>query len=167
MDYRPGRCGHYRAKSRWSHDGLAGEGNVGNFNPLFLTRQHDLTGPLPQPARKLWTLQGPPFPDVRRDVGTIPRGGAILQNSSCVSRIKIGRRLFPALGDHFGGIRLSRYSARSELFSLDVIFGAPWPSVVNLATNLDAFIVYLSAGFLSRGHPRHPLLVFLCHQAIP
>lgn len=44
------------------------------------------------------------------------------------------------------------------MFSLDVIFGLPWPSVVNLPANLDAFIVYLSAGFVFRSHLRDPLL---------
>jgi hypothetical protein len=80
------------------------------------------------------------------------------QDSSRVPGIKIGRRFFLALRDHFGRIRLSRYSPRAELFSLDVIFGLPWPSVIHLPANLDAFIVYLSAGFPFRSHLRDPLL---------
>jgi hypothetical protein len=44
------------------------------------------------------------------------------------------------------------------LFSLDVIFGLPWPSVVNLPANPDAFVVNLPAGFSFCWHLLDPLL---------
>jgi hypothetical protein len=80
------------------------------------------------------------------------------QNSSRVSGVKIRRCLLLALRHHFCGIRLSRYSPRSELFSLNVILGLPWPSVVDLPANLHAFIVDLPAGFPFRRHLFDPFV---------
>ena len=61
--------------------------------------------------------------------------------------IKFRRRLFPALGDHFCRIRLSRYSPRPELLSLHVVLGLPRLPVINLPANFYAFIIDLPAGF--------------------
>jgi hypothetical protein len=75
-----------------------------------------------------------------------------------MSGIEVRRRLLLALWDHFCRIRLPRYSPRSELLSLDVIFGPSWQSVVNLTADLDAFVVDLPAGFPFRYHLLDPLL---------
>src|SRR4051812_46472962 len=80
------------------------------------------------------------------------------RSSGHMSGIEIRRRLLLALWDHFCRIRLPRYSPRSELFSLNVIFGLSWPSVVNLTADLDALVVDLPAGFPFRYHLLAPLL---------
>jgi hypothetical protein len=109
---------------------LAGKGIARNFNPLFLARQHDLTD--------------------RDGKHVVPIGTADF--SSRMSGIKFRRRLFPALGDHFCRIGLSRHSPRPELFSLDVIFGLPRPPVIDLPANLNALVVNLPACLSLRCH---------------
>jgi hypothetical protein len=111
---------------------LAGQGIEGYLNPPFLARQR-LTG-------------------VTANVSLRSKV------SGRMSGIKFRRRLFPALGDHFCWIRLSRHSPRSELFSLDVILGLPWQSVVNLPANLDALVVNLPTRLPFRCHLLDPLL---------
>src|SRR4051812_41153560 len=80
------------------------------------------------------------------------------RSSRRMAGIEVRRRLLLALWDHFCRIRLPRYSPRPELFSLDVIFGLSWPSVVNLTADLDALVVDLPAGFPFRYHLLDPLL---------
>jgi hypothetical protein len=64
-------------------------------------------------------------------------------------RDQIPMASFSCAGGPFCGIRLSRHS---ELFSLDIVLGLPWPSVVNLPANLDALVVHLQGMEESKEH---------------
>jgi hypothetical protein len=75
-----------------------------------------------------------------------------------MSGVNFRGRLLLALWDHFCGIGPSRHAPRPELFSLDIVFGLPWPSVVNLPANLYAFVIDLLTGFPFRCHLLDPLL---------